>query len=80
MQASLVCDTSSLDPLLSEYGALMRSATDLIDHYVGLKRRNRDIKPIKVCSRCEMGSIHCPSVAMQGWHKIAPFCSIASHS
>lgn len=46
-QASLVCDTSSLDPLLSEYGALMRSATDLIDHYVGLKRRNRDIKPIK---------------------------------
>ncbi|KAI7841239.1 hypothetical protein COHA_005076 [Chlorella ohadii] len=45
--ASLVCDTSSLDPLLSEYGALMRSATDLIDHYVGLKLRNRDIKPIK---------------------------------
>lgn len=46
-----MCDTSSLDPLLSEYGALLRSATDLMDHYLGLKRRNRDIKPIKVGPR-----------------------------
>lgn len=46
-----MCDTASLDPLLSEYGALLRSATDLMDHYLGLKRRNRDIKPIKVGPR-----------------------------
>lgn len=61
LQASLVRDTTSLDPLLSEYDALMRAATDLIDHYMGLKRRNRDIKPIKARWCGAASSVRCCS-------------------
>lgn len=48
LQAFLVRDTSQLDPLLAEHESLMRQATDLMDHYLWLKRRNREIKPQKV--------------------------------
>ncbi|KAL4447960.1 hypothetical protein ABPG75_005179 [Micractinium tetrahymenae] len=47
-QAFLVRDTAQLDPVVEEYRTLVRSTEELLDHYLFLKARHRDIKVIKV--------------------------------
>ena len=38
-------DTSKLDPLVGEYNSTMTKMTDLVDNYISLKRRGKEVKP-----------------------------------
>ncbi|KAL4853137.1 CSC1-like protein [Chlorella vulgaris] len=44
----MVHDTSKLDPLVAEYAKVRLAATDLVDNYISLKRRGKELKPKKV--------------------------------
>ena len=54
-------DTSKLDPLVGEYNSTMTKMTDLVDNYISLKRRGKEVKPkmvrggVRGCGRVGWG-------------------------
>jgi hypothetical protein len=48
----MVHDTSKLDPLVAEYEKRKQALTDMVDNYISLKRRGKELKVKQVGVVC----------------------------